>query len=209
LRESGFASLAGPSLAPPGSLAPAAAQSAPPSPARRSPADRRRTDAPDSVEHALERASRLVRERTRAEGAAEAARAIEAAQTCIARKQLREAAQLARKACESDPSNAEYLALHAWLRMQNGELGVPHLAAQIMAALDRAAIKAPANVTVRLYRAQALKRLGRDEEAYRDFRFVAQRAPDHIDAVREVRLHMMRTRNEQKRSGVFSKLFVR
>ena len=93
--------------------------------------------------------------------------------------------------------------------MQNGELGVPHLAAQIMGALDRAVLKAPASVTVRFYRAQALKRLGRDEEAYRDFRFVACRAPDHIDAVREVRLHMMRTRNEQKRSGVFSKLFVR
>jgi len=189
---------------------PAAAESlAPALPTRRSPADRRRTDAPESVEHALERASRLVRERTRAEGAAEAARAIEAAQTCIARKQFGEAAQLARKACDGDPGNAEYLALHAWLRMQSGELGVPHLAAQIMSALDRAVLKAPSSVTVRFYRAQALKRLGRDEEAYRDFRFVARRAPDHIDAVREVRLHMMRTRNEQKRSGVFSKLFVR
>jgi hypothetical protein len=178
-------------------------------PARRSPADRRRTEAPESVEHALERASRLVRERTRAEGAAEAARALEAAQTCIGKKQFGEAAQLVRKACDGDPGNAEYLALHAWLRMQNGELSVPHLAAQIMNALDQAVIKAPASVTVRFYRAQALKRLGRDEEAYRDFRFVARRSPEHIDAVREVRLHMMRTRNEQKRSGVFSKLFVR
>ena len=196
-----------PLSSPPVSLA--TTSSAPSLPARRSPADRRRTEAPESVEHALERASRLVRERTRAEGAAEAARAIEAAQTCIAKKQFGEAAQLVRKACDGDPGNAEYMALHAWLRMQNGELAQPHLAAQIMSALDQAAIKAPASVTIRFYRAQALKRLGRDEEAYRDFRFVARRAPEHIDAVREVRLHMMRTRNEQKRSGVFSKLFVR
>jgi tetratricopeptide (TPR) repeat protein len=207
-RASGVSARDG-SSAPHVSLPPAAGSSEPAPPARRSPADRRRTDAPESVEHALERASRLVRERARAEGAAEAARAIEAAQTCIARKQFSEAAQLARKACDADPGNPEHLALHAWLRMQNGELSVPHLAAQIMSAFDRAALKAPASVSIRFYRAQALKRLGRDEEAYRDFRFVARRAPDHIDAVREVRLHMMRTRNEQKQSGVFAKLFSR
>jgi tetratricopeptide (TPR) repeat protein len=163
----------------------------------------------ERVEHALERASRLVREQARAEGAADAALAIEAAQACIARKQFAEAEPLARRACASDPGNPGYLALHAWLRMQNGELSVPALAAQILSALERAVIQAPNDVTIRFYRAQALKRLGRDEEAYKDFRFVARRAPDHIDAVREVRLHMMRTRNKQKQSGVFSKLFVR
>lgn len=198
-----------PPSSPPGGRASLGASSAPALPTRRSPADRRRTEAPESVEHALERASRLVRERTRVEGAAEAARALEAAQTCIAKKQFGEAAQLVRRACDGDPGNAEYLALHAWLRMQDGELATPHLAVQIMNALDQAVIKAPGSVTIRFYRAQALKRLGRDEEAYKDFRFVARRAPEHIDAVREVRLHMMRTRNEQKRSGVFSKLFVR
>jgi len=164
---------------------------------------------PDRVEHALERASRLVRERTRAEGAAEAARAVEAARESIARKQYTEAEPLVRKACSVDPGNAEYLALHAWLRMQNGELAVPALAAQIVAAIDRAAMKAPTSVTVRYQRAQVLKRLGRDDDAYKDFRFVARRNPEHIDAVREVRLHLMRTRNKQKQSGVFSKLFLR
>jgi Flp pilus assembly protein TadD len=165
--------------------------------------------APDRVEHALERASRLVRERTRAEGAAEAARAVEAAREPINRKQYAEAEALVRKAVSLDPGNAEFLALHAWLRMQNGELGVAALAAQIVAALDRAVMKAPTNAVVRFQRAQVLKRLGRDEDAYKDFRFVARRNPEHIDAVREVRLYLMRTRNKQKQSGVFSKLFLR
>ena len=155
------------------------------------------------------RASRLVRDQARAEGAAAATRAIEEARELIERKQFALAERLARQACDTDPGNAEYLALHAWLRMQSGDLSTPAFASQIMAALDRAVMKAPESVLVRFYRAQVLKRLGRDEEAFRDFRFVARRAPEQIDAVREVRLHLMRTREKQKQSGVFSKLFLR
>jgi tetratricopeptide (TPR) repeat protein len=167
-----------------------------------------RSSAPDRVEHALERASRLVRERARAEGAAEAAVEIEAARASMDKKQFAEAEKHALAACNLD-TNAEHLAFHAWLRMQNGDLAMPALAAQVLAALDRAVMKAPTSVTVRFQRAQVLKRLGRDEDAYKDFRFVARRAPDHLDAVREVRLHLMRTRNKTKQSGVFSKLFLR
>jgi hypothetical protein len=169
----------------------------------------RRSEPTDRVEHALERASRLVRERTRAEGAAEAARVMTSVREHMEKKQFADAERLARAACRAEPSNAEHLALHAWLRMQLGELSVPAVATQIVAALDRAVMKAPMSVPVRFYRAQVLKRLGRDDEAYKDFRFVARRAPDQLDAVREVRLHLMRTRNSQKQSGVFSKLFLR
>ena len=183
-----------PASAPPAAASGGPAESSPPS---------------ERVEHALERASRLVRERARAEGAAEAARMMEGARDLMARKQFSEAERLAHRACEADPSNPEHLAFHAWLRMQNGDLAVPALVSQVVAALDRAVMKAPGSVSVRFYRAQVLKRLGRDDEAYRDFRFVARRAPEHLDAVREVRLHVMRTRNKQKQSGVFSKLFLR
>jgi tetratricopeptide (TPR) repeat protein len=164
---------------------------------------------PERVEHALERASRLVRERTRVEAAEESARAIEAAHAHIAKKQFADAERLAHAACKVDPSNAESLALHAWLRMQLGEHALPAGAVQIVAMLDRAVMKAPSSVPVRFYRAQVLKRLGRDEDAYKDFRFVARRAPEELDAVREVRLHLMRTRNKQQQSGVFSKFFLR
>jgi hypothetical protein len=150
-----------------------------------------------------------VRERTRAEGAAEASRAVEAAREHVARKQFADAERLVRGACKAEPDNAEHLALHAWLRTQLGEHSVPALAAEIAGEIDRAVMRAPGNVAVRFYRAQVLKRLGRDEEAYKDFRFVARRAPDQLDAVREVRLHRIRVRNKQKQSGVFSKLFLR
>jgi predicted Zn-dependent protease len=187
-------------------MPPARASQVPPA---SQPPTERPSQAPDRVEHALERASRLVRERARAEGAAEAARAIEAAQDHVTKKQYADAEPLVRAACNADPDNPEYLALHAWLRVQIGEHAVPAFAAQIVSALDRAVMKAPMSVPVRFYRAQVLKRLGRDEEAYKDFRFVARRAPDQLDAVREVRLHAIRTRNKQKQSGVFSRLFHR
>ena len=93
--------------------------------------------------------------------------------------------------------------------MQGGELSSPTGASQIMAALDRAVLKERASVSVRFYRAQVLKRLGRHEAAYKDFVFVARRQPGNLDAMREVRLYQMRLRNKQKTSGVFSKLFLR
>jgi tetratricopeptide (TPR) repeat protein len=194
---------------PPSSLPPAGAPSSIPSSGTSGSVPRGSSTRPpgDRVEHALERASRLVRERTRAEGAAVAASALGEARELIERKSYAEAEQQARKARDADPSDPEILALHAWLRMHTGDLSIPALSAQVMSALDRAVMKAPESVSVRTYRAQVLKRLGRDEEAFRDFRFIARRAPDQLDAVREVRLHLMRVRNKEKQSGVFSKLF--
>jgi hypothetical protein len=139
--------------------------------------------------------------------AAEAA--FQAAQLCVRRKQFSQAERFARRACEHDRGSAEYLALHAWVRMQGGEHSSPTDASQIMAALNRAVLKERASVSIRFYRAQVLKRLGRHEDAYKDFVFVARRQPGNLDALREVRLHQMRLRNKQKSSGVFSKLFLR
>lgn len=141
-----------PSSAPPAPHAPPAAAPVPRSSSTRPAGDR--------VEHALERASRLVREQTRAEGAAAAALAIEQARQHLEHEEYAAAERLARKAVEADPGNAEILALHAWLRMSIGELATPALAAQIVGMLDRAVRKAPESVPVRSYRAQVLERLG-------------------------------------------------
>jgi hypothetical protein len=71
-------------------------------------------------------------------------------------------------------------------------------------------MKDRASTSIRFYRAQVLKRLGRQDDAYRDFRFVARQKPEHLDAVREVRLHEMRVRNQQKKpSSELSKLLSR
>jgi tetratricopeptide (TPR) repeat protein len=133
----------------------------------------------------------------------------DAARELVQRQQFEAAEKLARKASAEDTGNAEYLALHAWLRAQLGELQKPELAAQIVAALDRAAWKQRESVSIRFYRGQVLSRLGRDEEALRDFRFVLRREPDHVDAARELRLQQMRRRSAEKRPSLLAKLFLR
>jgi tetratricopeptide (TPR) repeat protein len=135
--------------------------------------------------------------------------AFHAAQQRAGRRQYAEAARLAREASEADPGNAEYLALHAWLRAQLGELSNPSAAEHILAALDRAVLKQRTNPRIRFLRGQVLKRVGREEDAFKDFRFVVRSEPSHIDAAREVRLYQLRQHKAQKKSGVFSKLFLR
>jgi tetratricopeptide (TPR) repeat protein len=189
----------GPSLAPPerASLPPARPSGAqslrPPSSLR--PAERRSESA-----HSLHPSDPVVLARARAH--------YDAAREHVQRQQFEAAAPLARKASEEDSGNAEYLALHAWLRAQLGELQNPEQAALIVAALDRAALKDRESVSIRFYRGQVLNRLGREEEAQRDFRFVLRREPGHVDAARELRLHEMRKRAE-KRPSLLAKLFLR
>jgi hypothetical protein len=60
-----------------------------------------------------------------------------------------------------------------------------------------------------MYRARVLQRLGRTDDAMRDFRFVANADPTHLEALREVRLHRLRSSQKISASGVFSKLFTR
>jgi tetratricopeptide (TPR) repeat protein len=134
----------------------------------------------------------------------------EAALTHVQRQQFDAAEKLARKATEEDTGSAEYLALHAWLRSQLGELVNSEHAAQIVAALDRAVLKDKDSVSIRFYRGQVNMRLGREDEALRDFRFVLRRDPNHVEAARELRLHQMRKRGEEKkRPSLLAKLFLR
>jgi tetratricopeptide (TPR) repeat protein len=140
---------------------------------------------------------------------ARARECFEAAREHVQRQQLDAAEKLARSACEQDTGNAEYLALHAWLRAQLGELAQPEQASQIVAALDRAVLKDRESVAIRFYRGQVLNRLGREDEAVRDFRFVLRRDPGNVDAARELRLHEMRKRDPQKKPSLLAKLFLR
>jgi tetratricopeptide (TPR) repeat protein len=208
----------GPSLAPPGArtLPPPNRVSTPPN--RVSAAPARASGRPSAVQ-SLRPPSSLRPAERRSESVhslhptdpvvlARARGNYDAARECVQRQQFEVAAQLARKACEEDTGNAEYLALHAWLRAQLGELQNPDHAALIVAALDRAVLKERESVSIRFYRGQVLNRLGREEEALRDFRFVLRREPGHVDAARELRLHDMRKRAE-KRPSLLAKLFLR
>lgn len=67
-----------------------------------------------------------------------------------------------------------------------------------MAAFDRILAGDPDCIRALYYRAMIGRRLGRDIAAMKDLRKIARLDPSHIEAVREVRLHEMRSRELPK-----------
>lgn len=67
-----------------------------------------------------------------------------------------------------------------------------------MAAFDRILAGDPDCIRALYYRAMIGRRLGRDIAAMKDLRKVARLDPSHLEAVREVRLHEMRSREVPK-----------
>lgn len=144
------------------------------------------------------------------------------AQVLLRRNNHAAAEEAARAALADAPEESDHIALVAWL--EANKTGADLEAA--LASIDRAARAEEANLRVRWYRGQLLKRLGRDRQAIEDFRFIAQRDARHVDAQREIRLYeMQRTRRPSqapddsakarsshpptapKSGGLFGKLF--
>lgn len=117
--------------------------------------------------------------------------AFQKAEVLLKRGNLVLAEKEAQIAFQNDPSQADYIALHAWIQAQKPNSDLTDLAVQ----LEKAAKTEPNNLRVRWYRGQVLKRLGRTREALLDFRFIIERDPRHTDAQREVRLYAMRRGN--------------
>ncbi|HYP88417.1 MAG TPA: J domain-containing protein, partial [Polyangiaceae bacterium] len=117
-----------------------------------------------------------------------ATNAFQKAEVLLKRGNLAPAEKEAIIAFENDPSQADHIALHAWIQAQKPSANLTDLAVQ----LEKAAKAEPNNLRVRWYRGQLLKRLGRAREALLDFRFIAERDARHTDAHREVRLYQMR-----------------
>jgi len=117
--------------------------------------------------------------------------AFQKAEVLLKRGNLALAEKEALIAFENDPSQADHIALHAWIQAQKPTADLTDLAVQ----LEKAAKAEPNNLRVRWYRGQLLKRLGRAREALHDFRFIVERDPRHTDAHREVRLYAMRRGN--------------
>lgn len=120
----------------------------------------------------------------------EAAEAFQQAELLLARGRLDEAERAAKLAVDGDPLHGDYLALHAWIRLQLPNPD-PH---EIRADLILALRLAPDSVRVRWYRGLALKALGKHVSALREFRAIVDRNPEHLDAQREVRVYEMRLR---------------
>jgi DnaJ-like protein len=120
-----------------------------------------------------------------------ATNAFQKAEVLLKRGNLALAEREAQIAVENDPTQADHVALHAWILAQKPNADLTALAVQ----LDKAAKAEPNNLRVRWYRGQLHKRQGRNREALLDFRFVVERDPRHTDAHREVRLYAMRRGN--------------
>lgn len=119
-------------------------------------------------------------------------RLFHAARVCLKQSRLDDALLLIRQARAAEPEQVQYLALHAWLRVQRGELKPGAAAESILDVLNRAVRERPADVDIRMYRARALQRLGRDEEAHRDFCVVAKVDRLNVDAAEAVRRYEAR-----------------
>jgi tetratricopeptide (TPR) repeat protein len=139
-----------------------------------------------------------------------AAEAFRLAEESLKRHQLHKAIALAEHSCALDREQPECQALLAWLYAQRDDVRSMRAAHPSLFRLNQAIRTAPNNPRIRYYRGQLFKRVGRMEDALRDFRFCARQDPKHVDAVRELRLHAMRSQPPPaKNSGVFSKFFGR
>jgi len=140
-------------------------------------------------------------------GAATAATSFEAARIQLRRGALDEAFVLAERACSAEPDQPQYRALHAWLRVQRGDLKPGPVADEILKTLTWAARQRRTDLEIRMYRGRVLQRLGRHDEAIRDFSVVASMDEKNLEAIREVRLHRAREESRAATSGMFAKLF--
>ena len=154
-------------------------------PTRRKEYDEVRKDGGGSAEE-QEQVQRVIR----------AATAFQKAEVLMKRNNSTAALEEARKALELDPTQADYIALLAWVESTQLNANIEELLARI----EKAQRMEPNNTRIRWYRGSLLKRLGRNGKAVGDFRFIVESDPRHVDAQREIRLYDMR-KAEQRRTG--------
>jgi tetratricopeptide (TPR) repeat protein len=125
-----------------------------------------------------------------------AATAYQKAEVLMRRNNAVAALEEARKAVELDPSQADYIALLAWVEATQLNANLE----EILARIEKAQRLEPNNTRIRWYRGSLLKRMGKNGKAIGDFRFIVENDPRHVDAQREIRLYDMR-KAEMRRSG--------
>ena len=121
-------------------------------------------------------------------GAAPAEQAFECARIQLRRGAFEEAFALVERACSAEPE-------------QPGPV-----AEEILATLTWAARQRRTDTEIRIYRARVLQRLGRHDQAIREFAVVASIDEKNLEAIREVRLHRAREESRAATSGMFGKL---
>ena len=133
-------------------------------------------------------------EQTRQERALAATAAFRKAEALLAHGHLARAEVEARFALDSEPAQAEYVALCAWIDVLKPGADVSHVTLE----LKRALRLAENNLKVHWYRGLVLQHLGRHEHALREFRAVLDLDPRHLDAARQIRVYEMRLEKTRK-----------
>jgi hypothetical protein len=129
------------------------------------------------------------------------------AQVFYRKHNLVEAERYAKEAMEGDPQQAEYLALWVTIESQKPDRTETGVYQDLIDKMNDAVKREPASEAVRYARAELFKRAGRVDDAFKDFKWVADHFPRNLDAVREVRLYTMRAPPKEK--GLFGKFFKR
>jgi curved DNA-binding protein CbpA len=119
------------------------------------------------------------------------------AQVLLRRNNMAAAEEAARAALADAPDQADHIAMVAWI-----EASKPNADQEAqLKELNRAVSLEQANLRVRWFRGQVLKRLGKERQAVEDFRFIVENDARHVDAQREIRLfEMKRTQGQQGKS---------
>ncbi len=109
-----------------------------------------------------------------------------------------QAYEIVKRCVQLDDHQTDYIATLAWLDAQRPELQSTEKTLEKVTILDRCIEKNPHSERAYYFRAMLLKRADQPARALKDFKKVAELNPRNLDAIREVRLHNMRTGNTTK-----------
>jgi tetratricopeptide (TPR) repeat protein len=115
------------------------------------------------------------------------------AEVCFRRNDFVQAEQLCRRALAGDATQPDYHAMLAWLISLKRENQTPEQTVRSIRMLDKAIAISDQCERAFFWRGMLYKRIGKVEAAYRDFHEAVDLNPHNIDAVREMRLHNMRS----------------
>jgi len=123
----------------------------------------------------------------------EAATNFQKAEVFLRKNDLAQCEEYARKAAHGDPTQANYLALLAWVEALRPENQTKEATEAKIRMLDKAISLNEMCERAFFYRGLLHKRLDRPQHALRDFKAAVDLNPRNLDAAREVRLYNMRT----------------
>jgi curved DNA-binding protein CbpA len=142
----------------------------------------------------------------------DSALAYERVQVFARKHQYDEALELLQRILSLTKDEPDYHAMYAWLLMQKHS-GPDSPNAKILESLDKAIALYEDHEKAHTYKADLYKRMGRHNEALREYKKVAQINPKNVEAAREVRIAQMREEKDRPSvtkgaaAGLLGKLF--